>query len=110
MGENGTVEIGGFAVNEMKVWDFKDKKEYDKEAFNTNYIPKNVYGYGHELYIRNVLETIENNTIGLVEGIEGRRSLELINAIYESIETEKEIYLKFKPKKCKLGNSNEKNI
>jgi len=46
----------------------------------------------------------------LVEGIEGRRSLELINAIYESIETEKEIYLKFKPKKCKLGNSNEKNI
>ena len=37
------------------------------------------------------------------ERIEGRRSLELINAIYESIETEKEIFLRFKPKKCKLG-------
>ena len=110
LGENGTVEIGGFAVNEMKVWNFKDKKEYDKEAFNTSYIPKNVYGSGHKEYIKNVLNAIENNTIGLVEGIEGRRSLELINAIYESIETEKEIYLKFRPKKCKLGNINEKNI
>ncbi|MHC2995809.1 MAG: Gfo/Idh/MocA family oxidoreductase [Candidatus Atribacteria bacterium] len=110
LGENGTVEIGGFAVNEMKVWNFKDKKEYDKEAFNNSYIPKNVYGRGHEEYIKNVLNAIENNTIGLVEGIEGRRSLELINAIYESIETEKEIFLHFKPKKCKLGNSYEKNI
>jgi hypothetical protein len=56
------------------------------------------------------LEAIENNTRGLVEGIEGRRSLELINAIYESIETEKEIFLRFKPKKCKLGYNYEKNI
>ena len=110
LGENGTVEIGGFAVNEMKIWNFKDRKEYDKEAFNSSYIPKNVYGYGHKLYIRNVLEAIENNSKGLVEGIEGRKSLELINAIYESIETEKEIFLRFKPKKCRLGNNDEKNI
>ena len=110
LGENGTVEIGGFAVNEMKVWNFRDKRDYDKEAFNTSYIPENVYGYSHELYLRNVIEAIENGTRGLVEGIEGRRSLELINAIYESIETEKEIFLRFKPKKCKLGNSYEKNI
>jgi predicted dehydrogenase len=94
----------------MKVWNFKDKKDYDQEVFNSSYVPKNVYGYGYELYIRNVLEAIENNTRGLVEGIEGRRSLELINAIYESIETEKEIFLRFKPKKCKLGNNYEKNI
>lgn len=105
LGEYGTVEIGGFAVNEMKVWNFKDKRDYDKEAFRSSYFPENVYGYGHDLYIRNVLESIENNTRGLVEGIEGRRSLELINAIYESIETEKEIFLKFKPKKCRLGNN-----
>ena len=110
LGENATVEIGGFAVNEMKVWNFKDKKDYDTEAFNTSYVPKNVYGKGHEEYIRNVLNVIENGTKGLVEGKEGRRSLELINAFYESIETEKEIFLKFKPKKCKLGNDYEKNI
>jgi len=109
LGENAAVEIGGFAVNEMKVWNFGDKKEYDKEAFNTSYIPKNVYGKGHEEYIKNILNAIENSTKGLVEGIEGRRSLELINAIYESIETGKEIFLKFKPRKSKLGNDYEKN-
>jgi len=92
LGENGTVEIGGFAINEMKVWNLRIKKIMIKRL-NSSYMPKNIYGYGHELYIRNVLETIENNTRGLVEGIEGRRSLELINAIYESIETEKEIFL-----------------
>jgi len=110
LGENGTVEIAGFAVNEMKIWNFKDKKEYDEKAFNCSYIPKNVYGYGHKLYIENVIEAIENNTRGLVEGIEGRMSLELINAIYESVETEKEIFIRFKPKKCRLGQNHEKNI
>jgi len=103
LGENGTVEIGGFAVNEMKVWNFKDKRDYDANAFKSSYVPKNVYGFGHELYIRNVIEAIESNTHGLVEGIEGRKSLELINAIYESIETNKQIFLRFKPRKCKLG-------
>jgi hypothetical protein len=38
--------------------------------------------------------------------LEGRRSLELISAIYESIETGKEIQMRFNPKKCKLGVRN----
>lgn len=105
LGENGTVEIGGFAVNEMKVWNFKEKQEYDEEVFSSSYIPQNIYGYGHELYLKNVIDAIQNNLKGLVEGIEGRRSLELINAIYESIETEQEVFLRFRPKKCRLGNN-----
>jgi predicted dehydrogenase len=110
LGENGTVEISGFAINEMKVWNFKDEKDYDKGVFDSSYKPKNVYGYGHELYLRNVINAIESNSTGLVEGIEGRKSLELINAIYESIETDKQIFLRFKPKKCKLGGNVEENI
>ena len=39
----------------------------------------------------------------LVDGLTGRKSLELISAIYESIESNKEIYLQFKPQFCKLG-------
>ena len=46
---------------------------------------------------------LENGKAGLVDGIEGRKSLELINALYESIETRKEIALRFKPEMCKLG-------
>ena len=39
----------------------------------------------------------------LVDGFQGRKSIEIINAIYESIETKKEVFLRFKPQKCKLG-------
>ena len=39
----------------------------------------------------------------LVGGLEGRKSLELISAIYESIETGKEVPLRFRPKLCRLG-------
>ena len=39
----------------------------------------------------------------LVDGLEGRKSLELISAIYESVETGKEVFLRFVPKMCRLG-------
>jgi hypothetical protein len=41
-----------------------------------------------------------------VDGLEGRRSLELITAIYESIETGKQVALRFNPKRCRLGLRN----
>ena len=36
-------------------------------------------------------------------GSKGRKSLELITAIYESIETNTDVQLRFRPKKCRLG-------
>ncbi len=104
MGEKGSVEIGGFAVNEMKTWNFVDSKEEDQNAlteFKEN--PSNVYGFGHLRYLENVIDSIVNNKRALVDGLEGRKSLELINAIYESIETGKEIHLRFQPKLGRLG-------
>jgi predicted dehydrogenase len=50
-----------------------------------------------------------NGKRGLIDGLEGRKSVELINAIYESAETGREVILRFTPKKCKLGiNNNDK--
>jgi len=105
LGEKGTVEIGGFAVNKMKTWLFENEDEETSkqiiEKFQQN--PPNVYGYGHIEYLKNVVNSILNNTSIPVDGIEGRKSLELINAIYESVETGKEVFINFKPNKCKLG-------
>ncbi|GAG25585.1 unnamed protein product, partial [marine sediment metagenome] len=47
--------------------------------------------------------SIAKKKAGLVDGLEARKSLELISAIYESIETGREITLRFNPKRCKLG-------
>lgn len=108
LGETGTVEIGGFAVNQMKVWNFTDSKDEDSEVMEKYSVnPPNVYGFGHQAYYEHVVDSILNNKKHLVDGLQGRKSLELINAIYESIETKKEVFLRFKPKYCRLGQNNE---
>jgi predicted dehydrogenase len=107
LGEQGTVEIGGFAVNQMKTWNFLENLPEDEDIMeNYSVNPPNVYGFGHQAYYEHVIDSILNNKKQLVDGLEGRRSLELIMAIYESIETGREVYLRFKPKKCRLGAKN----
>jgi UDP-N-acetyl-2-amino-2-deoxyglucuronate dehydrogenase len=104
LGEGGTVEIAGFAVNVMKTWNFVQVKPGDEEVMEKYSVnPPNVYGFGHQAYYEYVVDCISNNGPHLVDGLVGRKSLELINAIYESIETGKEVYLRFRPKHCKLG-------
>ena len=104
LGETGSVEVGGFAVNEMKTWNFTEIHEEDGdviEKYSVN--PPNVYGFGHQAYYEHVVDCLDNETAQLVDGLQGRKSLELINAIYESIETGKEVKLRFTPKYSKLG-------
>ena len=104
LGELGSVEIGGFAVNEMKTWNFTSKAADDDDVIHKYSVnPPNVYGFGHQAYYDHVVECITNKTPQLVDGLQGRKSLELINAIYESIETGKEVFLKFTPKLSRLG-------
>lgn len=104
LGESGMVEIGGFAVNEMKNWQFEIKQAGDEEVlskYKTN--PPDVYGFGHYEYLKDVIHCIRTNKKALVDGLEGRKSLELLHAIYESIETRKEVVMRFKSEKNRLG-------
>ncbi|MGE0526234.1 MAG: Gfo/Idh/MocA family protein [Bdellovibrionales bacterium] len=104
LGEKGTVEIGGFAVNEMRTWNFSDPLPEDGEVVEKYRVaPPNVYGFGHTEYLNKVVESLREQRSALVDGLEGRKSLELISAIYESVETGKEVFLRFVPKKCRLG-------
>lgn len=105
LGEKGSVVIGGFAVNQMQTWNFEEQQEGDEDVLNEYSVnPPNVYGFGHQAYYDHVVDSIYNNKQQLVDGLEGRKSIELINAIYESIETEKKIYMRFKPELCRLGH------
>ncbi|MBE0594455.1 MAG: Gfo/Idh/MocA family oxidoreductase [Gemmatimonadales bacterium] len=107
LGERGTVEIGGFAVNKMKTWNFTEAVPGDEEVMQRYSVnPPSVYGFGHQAYYEHVVDCIANARQHLVDGLEGRRSLELINAIYESVETGAEVSLRFRPSKCRLGIRN----
>jgi UDP-N-acetyl-2-amino-2-deoxyglucuronate dehydrogenase len=104
LGEFGSVEIGGFAVNEIKVWRFATADAGDEQVmarYSVN--PPNIYGFGHQAYYEHVVDCIRNNKQQLVDGLEGRKSVELISAIYESIETGREVRLRFRPSRCRLG-------
>jgi predicted dehydrogenase len=106
LGERGSVEVGGFAVNEVKTWNFVDSTDQEKAGLNKlNENPSNVYGFGHARYIANVVNSIREGKHGAVEGLEGMKSLLLINALYESMETGKEVALLFRPRRVKLGRA-----
>jgi len=104
LGEKGTIEVGGFALNKIKTWNFSqgnDANIIDKADFEEN--PPDVYGYGHIKFYENVIQSILTETPALVEGEDGLRSLELISAIYDSMEQKTEVYYPFKNKHSKLG-------
>ena len=104
LGENGSVVIGGFAVNQLQTWNFTNEEPGDSEVLeNYSVNPPDVYGFGHRSYYEHVVQCLAEQSAQLVDGLEGRRSLELIHAIYESIETGKEVFLRFQPNKVKLG-------
>lgn len=105
LGENGMVEIGGFAMNKISQWMFSENLPSDaevQERFSVN--PPNVYGFGHQAYYENVMQCLKNGKAALVDGLEGRKSLELISALYESIETGRSVNLRFQPALSRLGN------
>jgi len=104
LGSGGTIEIGGFAVNEIRHWNFVSPTADDADVrknFSVN--PPNVYGFGHKAYLENVVDCINGQKALPVNGAEGRRSLEALAAIYESIETGREVFLNAPRGECRLG-------
>ncbi|MDC1527524.1 Gfo/Idh/MocA family oxidoreductase [Gammaproteobacteria bacterium] len=84
LGERGTVRVGGVAVNEIELWQFDETKDYDKDIQEANYETTSVYGFGHPLYYKNVIEVLRGNAEPDTDGREGLKSLELLIAAYLS--------------------------
>ena len=70
---------------------------------NSRSIRPNVYGFGHQAYYEHVVDCLQTDSAALVDGLGGRRSLELITAIYESIETGDQVPLRFDARHSRLG-------
>lgn len=104
LGSTGAVEIAGFSVNKIRTWQFSQEQSSDTEVmekFSVN--PPNVYGFGHQAYYEHVVDCFTKGAAALVDGHQGRQSLELIMALYESIASGREVSLPLKVEQCKLG-------
>ena len=93
IGEKGTVKIGGVAVNKIEKWEFEEYDDDDRIAQDANYQPPNVYGFGHTPYYRNVIDVLLGKDVPSTDGRDGRKSVEIIQAIYRSAKTGKRISL-----------------
>lgn len=91
LGSHGIIEVGGFAMNKIKIW--KTKKQ-TLNKFKENYNIDNVYGFGHKEFYKNVFNSLnrkKNEVIKIEEAIHVSKVIEAINT---SIKTGKKIKIK----------------
>lgn len=93
IGEKGTVRIGGLAVNEIQHWEFADADPDDDKVKTASYQTTSVYGFGHPLYYKNVIDVLRGEAEPETDGREGLRSLETLIATYLSARDGKRISL-----------------
>ncbi len=89
-GENGVAIIGGVSVNRLDMWTLDDivLSEFSED-------PPNVYGFGHDQIINNVVEVLSVGGGPLITAEDALMSVRLLNAIYSSIESgNKEVRLR----------------
>jgi len=84
IGEKGTVRVGGVAVNDIQIWDFAEPSDYDEQIQKANYETTSVYGFGHPLYFKNVIDVLRGEAEPETDGREGLKSLEVLIATYMS--------------------------
>ena len=84
IGENGTVRIGGVAVNEIQHWEFAQPHSDDATIRAANYETTSVYGFGHPLYYDNVIKVLRGEAEPETDGRAGLKSLEVLIAIYRA--------------------------
>lgn len=84
LGEKGSAIVGGVAVNEIKHWEFQDEDPMDAGVRDASYQTTSVYGFGHPLYYKNVIDVLRGEAEAETDGREGLKSLELLIGLYQS--------------------------
>jgi len=96
-GERGSIEVGGTALNRRTLWKLAGELEHEREILTREQLdPPSVYGASHQIVIEKMVKAVLEDREPETNGAEARRSLALIEAIYESARTGQ-------PVKCETG-------
>lgn len=99
LGENGTAIVEGASVNKLSLWTFN---EINLEDYSEH--PPNVYGFGHDQIVNNVIDVLNANSKPFVSAEDALKTIKLLSAIYRSIELGgKKLYLDENPVSEKFG-------
>lgn len=101
-GYNRKIEIcgteGSITLNEnsLEICDIKSKELYLINPITINETGSKPDGMDYSLHLKQIdafAESIINNETPLIDAVEGKKSIEIISAIYQSAKTNKKIYL-----------------
>ena len=105
LGEKGVAIAEGASVNKLNTWTFGD---IDLSKYQED--PPNVYGFGHNHIINNVVDVLTKGGESLVVPEDALATVKLLSAIYRSIELGgKEVHLKDNPISERFGVISKKD-
>jgi UDP-N-acetyl-2-amino-2-deoxyglucuronate dehydrogenase len=84
LGEKGTVRISGAGMNCIEHWQFSDTQPEDKGILEHTYPVCSIFSSGHARFYENIINSTNTGVEPLITGEEGIKSLELLQAIYDS--------------------------
>ena len=95
LGDRGSVKLAGSAMNEIEFWEVKD---FPRPVVPPGFAPY-VYAEGmyqgscpnHLFVYKDIVNVFHGKSTGAVDGDEALRSLRIVNALYESAQTGKEV-------------------
>lgn len=90
LSSKGSIVISGHALNKIETWDAKDKPKAQERNEDDVSL---VYGNGHFQLYRSIYDSITTNQPHMLEGAEGKKSVSILNAAYESVASGKVIEL-----------------
>lgn len=82
LGDKGTVQVGGFALNTIEHWEFEDEDPMDNQAKEADTAPSSVYGYGHLPYYKHVFDVLDGEADPMCTGDEARKTVDIIMRAY----------------------------
>jgi UDP-N-acetyl-2-amino-2-deoxyglucuronate dehydrogenase len=84
LGEGGAVEIGGFATDEVRTWQFQQSLPEDDDIAAGLLRNPEDRSYAHGQYLQRVVAILNGEAAEAVDGEEGLRTIRLIEQLYQA--------------------------
>jgi predicted dehydrogenase len=105
VGEKGLVLIGGIALNKIEMWEFVNSRSEDitiPSDFSEE-VPTG-YGLSHGRLIQEIVDRLSKGNINPpISGSDALPAVELVHALYRSVETANWVDLEDHPLSARLG-------
>jgi predicted dehydrogenase len=87
LGSGGSVEVGGFAMDALRTWQFEPASDADAAIWKSDATNPKGFAWNHGRYLDSVVERIRAGRADAEEAKEAVRVVELLDAIYDSAAT-----------------------